>query len=170
MPELLPRGARTCPTHDSSTHFRACGSGRVRRERDFVRLPTYVDRDDLRSAGLEGLVRPPGDFKSGSPFRHYAISRIRGAIMDDLRRNDWASRSVRQAGGPVSKPSIASWRHWVRTLPLTPLLTTWESASRSLTSRVVDAQCTFARRNPARNSSGERHSRVNDDGPRRSDS
>ena len=65
-----------------------------------MRLPTYVDRDDLRSAGLEGLVQASRAFSEskGVPFRHYAISRIRGAIMDDLRRNDWASRSVRQAG------------------------------------------------------------------------
>ncbi len=65
-----------------------------------MRLPTYVDRDELRSAGLEGLVQASQSFSTerGVPFRHYAISRIRGAIMDDLRRNDWASRSVRQAG------------------------------------------------------------------------
>ena len=65
-----------------------------------MRLPTYVDRDDLRSAGLEGLVQASRGFSEskGVPFRPYAISRIRGAIMDDLRRNDWASRSVRQAG------------------------------------------------------------------------
>ena len=65
-----------------------------------MRLPTYVDRDDLRSAGLEGLVQASHGFSEdrGVPFRHYAIARIRGAIMDDLRRIDWASRSVRQAG------------------------------------------------------------------------
>lgn len=65
-----------------------------------MRLPTYVDRDDLRSAGLEGLVQAARTFaeERGVPFRHFALARIRGAIMDDLRRNDWASRSVRQAG------------------------------------------------------------------------
>lgn len=65
-----------------------------------MRLPTYVDRDDLRSAGLEGLVQAARTFveERGVPFRHFAMARIRGAIMDDLRRNDWASRSVRQAG------------------------------------------------------------------------
>lgn len=65
-----------------------------------MRLPSYVDREDLRSAGLEGLVQASLAFSEdrGVPFRHYAIARIRGAIMDDLRRNDWASRSVRQAG------------------------------------------------------------------------
>lgn len=65
-----------------------------------MRLPTYVDREELRSAGLEGLVQAARAFAEdrGVPFRHFALARIRGAIMDDLRRNDWASRSVRQAG------------------------------------------------------------------------
>ena len=65
-----------------------------------MKLPTHIDRDELRSAGLEGLVQAAHSFAEdrGVPFRHFAALRIRGAIMDDLRRNDWASRSVRQAG------------------------------------------------------------------------
>jgi len=65
-----------------------------------MKLPMYIDRDDLRSAGLEGLVQAAHSFSEdhGVPFRHFAALRIRGAIMDDLRRNDWATRSVRQAG------------------------------------------------------------------------
>ena len=65
-----------------------------------MRLPTYVDGEELRSAGLEGLVQAARTFAEdrGVPFRHYAMARIRGAIMDELRRNDWVSRSVRQAG------------------------------------------------------------------------
>ena len=65
-----------------------------------MKLPTHIDRDELRSAGLEGLVQAAHSFVEdrGVPFRHFASLRIRGAIMDDLRRNDWASRSVRQAG------------------------------------------------------------------------
>jgi len=65
-----------------------------------MKLPIYIDRDDLRSAGLEGLVQAAHSFSEdhGVPFRHFAALRIRGAIMDDLRRNDWATRSVRQAG------------------------------------------------------------------------
>ena len=65
-----------------------------------MKLPTHIDRDELRSAGLEGLVQAAHSFAEdrGVPFRHFAALRIRGAIMDALRRNDWASRSVRQAG------------------------------------------------------------------------
>ena len=65
-----------------------------------MKLPTHIDRDELRSAGLEGLVQAAHSFSEdrGVPFRHFAAMRIRGAIMDDLRRNDWATRSVRQAG------------------------------------------------------------------------
>ena len=62
-----------------------------------MKLPTYIDRDDLRSAGLYGLVQAAHSFSEdrGVPFRHFAALRIRGAIMDDLRRKDWATRSVR---------------------------------------------------------------------------
>lgn len=65
-----------------------------------MRLPAHVDREDLRSAGLVGLVKAAQSFETerGVPFRHYASTRIRGAIMDELRSHDWASRSVRQAG------------------------------------------------------------------------
>lgn len=65
-----------------------------------MRLPAHVDREDLRSAGLVGLVQAAKSFDAerGVPFRHYASTRIRGAIMDELRSHDWASRSVRQAG------------------------------------------------------------------------
>lgn len=65
-----------------------------------MRLPAHVDREDLRSAGLMGLVQAAQsyDAERGVPFRHYASTRIRGSIMDELRSHDWASRSVRQAG------------------------------------------------------------------------
>ena len=65
-----------------------------------MRLPAHVDREDLRSAGLVGLVQAAQSFDAerGVPFRHDASTRIRGSIMDELRSHDWASRSVRQAG------------------------------------------------------------------------
>ena len=62
------------------------------------RLPAHADLDGLRSAGLLGLVQAAQSFKPdlGVPFRHYAATRIRGAILDELRSYDWTSRSVRQ--------------------------------------------------------------------------
>jgi RNA polymerase sigma factor FliA len=63
-----------------------------------ARVPSYVDRDDLTSAGLTALVQAARSFDAdrGVPFTRYASTRIRGAIVDELRSIDWASRSVRR--------------------------------------------------------------------------
>ena len=65
-----------------------------------ARLPRHVDHGDLHSAGYLGLVQAAGAFDEsrGVPFRRYANTRIRGAIMDELRTKSWGSRSVRQLG------------------------------------------------------------------------
>jgi RNA polymerase sigma factor FliA len=62
------------------------------------RVPSHVDRDDLSSAGLTALVLAAQAFEAerGVPFNRYAATRIRGAIVDELRSIDWASRSVRR--------------------------------------------------------------------------
>src|SRR3954454_8395476 len=62
------------------------------------RVPNHVDRDDLTSAGLAALVQASKSFdvERGVPFARYAATRIRGAILDELRGIDWASRSVRR--------------------------------------------------------------------------
>ena len=65
-----------------------------------VRLPRHVDLGDLHSAGLLGLVQAAQAFDAtrGVPFKRYANTRVRGAVVDELRSRSWASRSVRQAG------------------------------------------------------------------------
>ncbi len=62
------------------------------------RLPGHVNRDDLTSAGLAALVLAARSYDEsrGVPFTRYASTRIRGAILDELRGIDWASRSVRR--------------------------------------------------------------------------
>ena len=62
------------------------------------RVPGHVSRDDLTSAGLVALVQAAGSFEPerGVPFARYAATRVRGAILDELRGVDWASRSVRR--------------------------------------------------------------------------
>jgi len=62
------------------------------------RIPAHVSRDDLTSAGLTALVQAAGGFDParGVPFARYAATRIRGALLDELRGIDWASRSVRR--------------------------------------------------------------------------
>lgn len=62
------------------------------------RVPSHVSRDDLTSAGLAALVQASRSFDAerGVPFARYAATRVRGAILDELRGIDWASRSVRR--------------------------------------------------------------------------
>ncbi|WP_148615834.1 sigma-70 family RNA polymerase sigma factor [Nocardioides rubriscoriae] len=67
--------------------------------RETVRnVPAHVSRDDLHSAGLTALVKAARAFDAerGVSFARYAITRIRGAMVDELRGIDWASRSVRR--------------------------------------------------------------------------
>jgi RNA polymerase sigma factor for flagellar operon FliA len=63
-----------------------------------VNLPASVDRDDLISSGIFGLVKAVETFEPerGFKFETYASHKIRGAILDELRALDWIPRSVRQ--------------------------------------------------------------------------
>lgn len=62
------------------------------------RLPTYMEVDDLINIGFVGLLESLERFDSskGVPFQVYAELRIRGAMIDFLRKQDWVPRSVRQ--------------------------------------------------------------------------
>lgn len=62
-----------------------------------ARVPRSVPREDLVSAGNFGLAQAARSFDSsrGVTFECFARTRIRGAILDDLRGRDWASRTVR---------------------------------------------------------------------------
>src|SRR5205807_960245 len=61
------------------------------------RIPRQVPRDDLVSAAMVGLAQAARSFDPdrGISFERYASTRIRGALIDELRSRDWASRSVR---------------------------------------------------------------------------
>jgi RNA polymerase sigma factor for flagellar operon FliA len=60
-------------------------------------VPPSLDREDLISAGVIGLIRAVDQFDSSRDvkFETYAIALIRGAILELLRGEDWAPRSVR---------------------------------------------------------------------------
>jgi RNA polymerase sigma factor FliA len=60
-------------------------------------LPAHVEEADLISYGLGGLIAAIERFDPGRDIRFetYAIARIRGAIIDELRTLDWVPRSVR---------------------------------------------------------------------------
>ena len=61
------------------------------------KMPRHAARDDLLSAGMVGLAQAARNFdpSRGVPFHRYAATRIKGALLDELRGNDWASRPVR---------------------------------------------------------------------------
>lgn len=61
------------------------------------RLPGHVYTDDLVSAGMAALAMAARSFDPslGVPFGRYAVRRIRGALLDELRSADWATRSLR---------------------------------------------------------------------------
>lgn len=63
-----------------------------------VGLPHYLEFTDLYSAGLLGLIQAVDNFDParGIKFETYAIPRIRGAILDELRAQDWFPRSLRR--------------------------------------------------------------------------
>lgn len=61
-------------------------------------LPKHLSIDDLLSAGQFGLLDAINKFDPdrGFKFETYALTRIRGSMLDDLRSQDWVPRSVRQ--------------------------------------------------------------------------
>lgn len=94
--ENHPKGAlpgvdvdELCRAHVPLVHFevRAISS----------RLPGHVFTDDLVSAGMAALAMAARSFdvSLGVPFGRYAVRRIRGALLDELRSADWATRSLR---------------------------------------------------------------------------
>ncbi len=63
-----------------------------------ARLPASVDFDDLLQSGMVGLLEAANNFDmtKGASFETYAGIRIRGAMLDDIRKHDWTPRSVHQ--------------------------------------------------------------------------
>ncbi len=62
-------------------------------------VPAQCEVDDFLSCGMEALIRSIEryDPKRGATLEQYAWTRIHGAVLDELRRHDWAPRSLRRA-------------------------------------------------------------------------
>ena len=62
-------------------------------------FPSHVERAELVRAGMVGLVEAAHRFDAtrGIPFERFAASRIRGAVLDAVRADDWVPRSLRMA-------------------------------------------------------------------------
>jgi RNA polymerase sigma factor for flagellar operon FliA len=141
MPDLADNDSKTASLETKtkiSAAWRAYGE--VKSEEDILKshmplvrsvvdrmrasLPPQVDVEDLYSVGLLGLINANRRFDPtlGVNFSSYAAMRIRGAVLDELRRIDWMSRSLRvkakkltdvissieqKAGRPATEAEIA---------------------------------------------------------------
>ena len=89
QPASAPTVDELCRTHLALVHHEVRSIS--------MRLPGHVHTDDLTSAGMSALFGAAGSFdpEQGVPFARYAARRIRGALLDELRSADWATRSLR---------------------------------------------------------------------------
>jgi RNA polymerase sigma factor for flagellar operon FliA len=81
-------------------------------------LPRSVDHNDLASYGLFGLIDAIDKFEPdrGFKFETYAINRIKGAILDELRALDWVPRSVRSRARRI-EAAIVELEHRLQRSP-----------------------------------------------------
>src|SRR5690625_3008194 len=88
--------------------------GFVRRRpmRILARVPTSVSLDDLMQAGLIGLLSAIRLYQeqADAQFETYAVTRIRGALLDELRNEDWLSRRARSKARQIES-TMSDLRH-----------------------------------------------------------
>ncbi len=120
--EAAPRCRAACPLRpqESWRRYAAAGAGSAVEEelverylplvksvvsRLALTLPPHIDYDDLHSAGLVGLLDAVRryDPACGTAFATYARLRVRGAVLDELRRLDWVPRSVHRKARRVEE-------------------------------------------------------------------
>jgi RNA polymerase sigma factor for flagellar operon FliA len=70
-----------------------------------AKLPSSVQVDDIIQAGMIGLMDAAGRYETnhGANFETFASPRIRGAMLDELRANDWIPRGVRRAQKSIER-------------------------------------------------------------------
>jgi RNA polymerase sigma factor for flagellar operon FliA len=70
-----------------------------------TQVPSFMSRDDMRSAGMMGLIDAANKFDSSKNilFKTFAEYRIRGAILDEMRKLDWFSRSLRDKQNKIAR-------------------------------------------------------------------
>ena len=66
-------------------------------QRMTTQVPSFMSRDDMKSAAMTGLVTAANKYDpdKGANFKTFAEYRIRGSILDEMRKLDWFSRSMR---------------------------------------------------------------------------
>ncbi|HEX4009251.1 MAG TPA: FliA/WhiG family RNA polymerase sigma factor [Solirubrobacteraceae bacterium] len=79
-------------------------------------MPSHAEVDDFISCGLEALIRSIDryDPDKGATLEQFAWTRIHGAVLDELRRNDWAPRSLRRLDREMGKARDTFFRLYGR--------------------------------------------------------
>ena len=112
MTRVKARRASSASVQKLWEQYRASGDARVRDQlvltlapmvkyivyRKVREIPARCEVEDFISCGLEALLRSIDryDPERGATLEQYAWTRIHGAVLDELRRNDWAPRSLRR--------------------------------------------------------------------------
>lgn len=113
--------------YDATGKMKPLGDTEVRRYAPLIkqiakhlaaRLPTSVSLDDLLQIGAIGLLEAAASWDStrGIPFEAFATQRIRGSMLDELRRIDWLPKGARTA----VKKMEAEWSRLSQTLGRAP--------------------------------------------------
>lgn len=70
-----------------------------------TQVPSFMNKDDMKSAGMMGLLDAANKFDESKniKFKTFAEYRIRGAILDEMRKLDWFSRSLRDKQNRIGK-------------------------------------------------------------------
>ncbi len=73
-----------------------------------TQVPSFMGHDDMKSAGMLGLIDAANKFDPGKNilFKTFAEHRIRGAILDEMRKLDWFSRSLRDKQNRIGRTMI----------------------------------------------------------------
>ena len=81
-----------------------------------IYLPQHLDEEDLIEAGIIGLIDAAEKFDPGRQvkFKTYAIPRVRGAILDELRSQDWIPRSARKKARTLEEAYNTLHDRWDR--------------------------------------------------------
>src|ERR1700755_1470988 len=79
-------------------------------------IPARCEVEDFISCGLEALIRSIDryDPNKGATLEQFAWTRIHGAVLDELRRNDWAPRSLRRFDRDMNKANEQFFRLYGR--------------------------------------------------------
>jgi RNA polymerase sigma factor FliA len=113
------RKARTDELHDLWRQYSKTGDKRLRDRlvltlaplvkfivyRKIREMPARVEAEDFISVGLEAMIQSIDRFdpEKGATLEQYAWTRIHGAVLDEMRRQDWAPRSVRRWERDIEK-------------------------------------------------------------------